>query len=79
MEGQDPFTLRFRLEVFQTAKVMGIPAPNSVVVLWLGISLEIFCNGIVSSGKAKRSMCLHCLSLSLGRVAGGSVLAFFPS
>lgn len=71
MEGQDNFTLCFRLRVFQTAKVMGMPAPNSVVVLWLGIFLEIFCNGIISSGKVKSSMYLHCLSL------WGGVLFFF--
>ena len=73
MEGQDHFTLCIRLKVFQTAKVMGMPARNSVVVLWLGISLEIFCNGIISSGKAKSSMYLHCLSL------WGGALFFFPS
>jgi len=33
-----------------------MPAPNSVVVLWLGIFLEIFCNGVISSDKAKSSM-----------------------
>lgn len=51
-------------KVFQTVKVMGIPAPNSVVGWQLQISLEIFCNGIISSGKAKKYV--SSLSLSLG-------------